>query len=327
MLVHQREEQDGLKKTLQATQYQLFNCQKDLEQMEKEVVTTQKLKEQVFQLHKELLLMGELQQKYQEKLQANKFSHTIHPDYKEQISSLKSKIKSTKLELQQKSYHLAGYQAKITELDDVIKNKDLALEDMKKKLETVKSSQEDEIKAVDDKYRSMMKINRKMESEIYRLQSQLDELGWKQSGKLSRPGQQIFSSHIEGYPHSLIEEDSRDRTNSDPLRTSSAKDRVKRMGSVPVNCKMDGGTIWTHTLERSSSSASAESTFEVIENSTMTNTSSSTEGYSTSRTDWYSVESNKSASGHLSFYTDSSELRQSGAHSSNNTCDKNGFCS
>ncbi|KAL3871551.1 hypothetical protein ACJMK2_039542 [Sinanodonta woodiana] len=227
LLVQQREEEESLRKKLQIAESQLFNTEKELEHMKEQAALNLKLKEQVFQLHKELLLMGELQQKCQEKLQRMKPSIRSKQEHESLINSLKAETKVLKTKLESRSVNLKVCKARISELEEEIKNKDNSLLELKRKLEMAKSGHNEEIQCVEEKHQCLMRINQQLGSQILNLYSEIENL--RTAKRKYGPGD--HQKHSEEGRQSSTEQisfdSSSDQTMREPLaRITSPSERL-----------------------------------------------------------------------------------------------------
>ncbi|XP_064616348.1 hamartin-like [Liolophura sinensis] len=162
-------------KMLQQADYRLFNTLRDLQTLQGQAALTKELQDQISRLNKELMLMGELQQRYQEQLAVR---HNQEPRVEEdyQVTSLQSEIKALKRQMDLKQVQITGMQKKVLELEETIKHKDITQTDLKRSLEMVKTSHQEEIKAVECKYQSSVKIGQQLESHIMDLYGQIETL-------------------------------------------------------------------------------------------------------------------------------------------------------
>ena len=238
LLVRQREEQDALKKKLQEAENKLFHHKQEIVHLKEQEELATKLKDQVLQTHKELMLMGELQQKYQENLNINKYRNNKQPEHEMLVSTLKAEIKVLQAQWNRDSLQLTACQQKLMELEENVKNKDVCINELKKKLEDVKVSQEDEIKAVEDKYGSVIKINQGLEGKLLQLYSQVDELKCPKQTKGTK-GASFSSFH--NFNEDFLE---RGRTESDPAAMETVtKPTICKVPSVPPNYTLHHRTM------------------------------------------------------------------------------------
>ncbi|XP_046552596.1 hamartin-like [Haliotis rubra] len=176
LLITQREDHDKLKKALQETEHRLFDKEKQLEMMTEAVSRTNKLKEHVFTQQKEILLLGELQHKYQEKIDLLKRQQHTHPQHDHVVMAMKAEVKSLKSQLSRQTVLLDTSQRKLSECEETLKDKEIALGEMKTKLEAVKAIHGNELKAVEEKYRLSMRINQEYEGKVLDMFTLTDQL-------------------------------------------------------------------------------------------------------------------------------------------------------
>ncbi|XP_067662773.1 hamartin-like isoform X2 [Haliotis asinina] len=176
LLITQREDHDKLKKALQETEHRLFDKEKQLEMMTEAVSRTNKLKEHVFTQQKEILLLGELQHKYQEKIDLLKRQQHTHPQHDHVVMAMKAEVKSLKSQLSRQTVLLDTSQRKLSECEETLKDKEIALGEMKTKLEAVKAIHGNELKAVEEKYRLSMHINQEYEGKVLDMFTLTDQL-------------------------------------------------------------------------------------------------------------------------------------------------------
>lgn len=238
LLVRQREEQDALKKKLQEAENKLFHRQQEIVYLKEQEEIAQKLKDQMLQTHKELMLMGELQQKYQENININKYRNNKQPEHDMVVATLKAEIKVIQAQWERDSIQLTACQQKILEMEEIIKNKDVCVKELKAKLEEVKVSQEDEIKAVEDKYQSLVKITQGLEGKLLELYSQMDELTYpKQRQGCDNAVAASFLPISQSLPEEFTE---RSRTESDPVVMETvSKPILCKTPSVPPHCTLN----------------------------------------------------------------------------------------
>ncbi|CAG2207837.1 TSC1 [Mytilus edulis] len=236
---------------LQESEKKLFHNQQEISHLKEQEEIAQKLKDQMLQTHKELMLMGELQQKYQENININKYRNNKQPEhdmvvstlkaeikgqYNKQpehdmvVSTLKAEIKVLQAQLDRDSLQLTACQQRIIELEENVKNKDVCVTELKEKLEDVKISQEDEIKSIEDKYQAVMKINQGLEGKLLQLYSQVDEL---------RRPKQTKGASVSPLHEYVDSSNNRNRTESDPSAMETApkqtEQTVYKFHSAPAN--------------------------------------------------------------------------------------------
>lgn len=235
LLVRQREEQDLLKQRLQETESKLFKSDKEKSHLQEEVQFTQKLKEQVFTLHKEVLLMGELHQHYQEQINSARIHRKTKHEQDLHVTAQSAEISALKRQLKSVTMTSEASQARANQLEANIKTKDIALSEIKQSLADVITNHQEELKSIEEKYQTMVKVNQQLEGKILRLYSQVDELGQprqSKDGSRSKEESPDSTASKEGSP-------TRERTGSDPtIVTNISKTPLCKMTSVPTYCEM-----------------------------------------------------------------------------------------
>ncbi|XP_060069721.1 hamartin-like [Ylistrum balloti] len=229
LLVRQREEQDVLKQRLQETESKLFKSEKEKNHLQEEVQFTQKLKEQVFTLHKEVLLMGELHQHYQEQINSARIHTKTKHEQDLHVMSQAAEITALKKKLKSITLTSEASQSRVNQLEANIKTKDIALAEIKQSLADVISNHQEELKSIDEKYQCMVKVNQQLEGRILHLYSQVDELTKPLKTKEASPSS---TASKEVSP-------TRERAGSDPtIVTNISKTPLCKMTSVPTYCEM-----------------------------------------------------------------------------------------
>ncbi|XP_061169863.1 hamartin-like isoform X2 [Saccostrea echinata] len=230
LLIKQREDQDALKAKLQSTEAQLFQEQRVNQHLKEQVQMTQRLKEQVLQLHKELLLMGELQGKYETKLSVIRNSHHAKPEQETMIGTLRAENTALREKMKSNTLNLEGFGKRVQELEGNVQNKQMTIEELQRQLHYAKICQQDEIKAVEDKYSSICSINQRLEGHIMSLYAQIDQLQQPKQAKIAIP-----------QPPNVSDDSApRERTGSVPTKPPSVKPPLTKMSSVPLGCGLAG---------------------------------------------------------------------------------------
>ncbi|XP_053380721.1 hamartin-like isoform X2 [Mercenaria mercenaria] len=235
LLVRQREEQDNLNKRLMATEAKLFNTEKELEKMRDVASLNTKLKDQVLQFQKEVLLMGELQQKCNDKLLANKASRATRLEHEHAKAVLHKQLEEKTRELADKTLLLEGCQHQLKEQHDLLSNRETALSELKLTVEKIKTSHEDELKCVQDKHLAATHVNQALESHILQLYMEIEEVKAKLKGGVRTSVAMDAATSQDDKGGDSVQE-FRERTSSDPLQQSPTlkKKTLTRMTSLPV---------------------------------------------------------------------------------------------
>ncbi|XP_014673171.1 PREDICTED: hamartin-like [Priapulus caudatus] len=162
-----------LNKELQNTQAKLFTAEHRLEMIEGEVALNNTLKARTIELSKQLLLSGELLEKYQQRVEEEGASPcaelpaSLIGSYTHEINALKRKLKVTESQLEAKN-------TRLVELEAALGKKDLIITEQKRSLEHSKSLDKGKIQALEGKYQAMKAIAARFEEHILQLYNRLD---------------------------------------------------------------------------------------------------------------------------------------------------------
>ncbi|XP_076436309.1 hamartin-like [Babylonia areolata] len=173
LLLTQKAENDELKKELQEERAKSFELEKDNQMMCLDMATAKKWQEQVEQLQKEMLLMGEAQERLQNLLdhqqRIGQENATLSNNML--VQALRAEIKDLKKDKDEVGLKLDASQCRLVDLEEFAKSKDIVMAEMKNNFEASKAAHAEELKAVEDKYNSMIHINQELISEILRLRA------------------------------------------------------------------------------------------------------------------------------------------------------------
>lgn len=207
---------------LQEANQKLFQAEKRLELMEEQVADKEKLKEQMFILQKELLLMGELQRQYQEKLEGIDNQCTEKEKRQDYVNALEAEMKDLRQCLQQKEVLADNWKTRYSEHDENLKSKDVKIDELKKCLDGVKCKYSEQIKVTEAKCESVMKVNQNLQNHILILRGEIEVLKKKSLGQ------------NELLPESIVEE--RDTTRAFPTtREVSTECGLETKSELPVS--------------------------------------------------------------------------------------------
>lgn len=168
-------QEDFLRKELEKTQSEMFNIHHELQFMQEQVSLNLKLKNEVEKLNRQLLLMTELNQKFQEK-------NSLHNDqqYEVELSSLQEsyirEISSLRAAVNWKEANMDSLRGRITDLENLAVKKEKSISEQKRILKTTKEAYELQIKAVEDKHNARRLICQHFESDILRLYHKLEKI-------------------------------------------------------------------------------------------------------------------------------------------------------
>ncbi|XP_038063703.1 hamartin-like [Patiria miniata] len=175
LLVHHKHEVDKVTKNLQAANAQCFTVQQELDNTRADIATNRHLKDEIARLNKELLLMGETNVKYQERVDGMRRDENRTEEREMSWVTLKKDLAASQEALKAKSVQLEAARARIAEMEAALTLKDVAMAEQKRFLENVKSLTKGKIEAMDGKYNALQKINQRLEAHILKLTKHLKE--------------------------------------------------------------------------------------------------------------------------------------------------------
>lgn len=160
------------KKEFQHVKASLFSVGNELKEAEAQASLCEQLKAQIEYLQKELILMGEMQQKYREKIS----QLALLSDDRTLIGQecCYEEVKNLNALVDSKSSSLEVMKSRVAELESLLTKKDMLVADQKRALKTVKEECEERLEAVEAKYRSQIATNRKLEEYILELNKKLE---------------------------------------------------------------------------------------------------------------------------------------------------------
>ncbi|XP_043914680.1 hamartin-like isoform X2 [Protopterus annectens] len=162
-----------LKIELQKAKNKISNTEYMLNQLRQKLSTSESVQQHMDFLTKQLLILGEVNEIYMEKLQhcnadTSKEVQMLHDTH------LKEQEKQ-KLCILQQNQRLDSAQKRIAELESQLTKKEHLLLEQKKFLEDVKSQARVQLKAAEDRYLAQKHITQRFESHILDLYSQLEK--------------------------------------------------------------------------------------------------------------------------------------------------------
>ncbi|XP_022905445.1 hamartin [Onthophagus taurus] len=189
-LVHSKlkEEHEELEKKLISTKDQLIAIDLKWQSAESDLISTMTevkiAKEQaeagergrleLDRLNRELLLLGELQLKYQERMNDAALLKRSDVELIKLTEAYKYEIQGYNNQLETKQNQLDACKARILDLEHKVQRHDDTTISHKKQLNDVKEACNTKIKAVESKYQTQLAINRALEDKIVELRSQIE---------------------------------------------------------------------------------------------------------------------------------------------------------
>lgn len=166
---------DLLSKELQSCKARVFELEQETKSLRDQANLSQQLKDQIARLNKELLLMGELQQLYQQRLASVSLSHQPRQEMTFILDTYKAEVETQKVSLDQKTVLLDATKTKLVEAEEMIKQKDIALGEQKKLFEEMKMMYKGERSALEEKYNAQKKIQLTLQAQLLDVHSRLGQ--------------------------------------------------------------------------------------------------------------------------------------------------------
>ncbi|XP_054769936.2 hamartin-like [Lytechinus pictus] len=166
LLVTHRLEVDKVKKDLKVSNSSLFDIEQELASARGDIATNNHLKDEIKRLNKEILLLGETNTKYKEKIEESKLSKALVEEEDKRRECLKKELADCHDAARQKSIQLEAAKARITEIDALLIQRDRSIAEQKRYLESVKSLSNGKIEAMEAKYNSLKKVTQRLEGEL-----------------------------------------------------------------------------------------------------------------------------------------------------------------
>ncbi|XP_069705374.1 hamartin isoform X2 [Periplaneta americana] len=160
-------------KEFQQVESMLFEVGNEMRQAVAQASAGEQLRGDMEQLQKELILMGELQQKYRDR-----FSQLPLRNNEEEVAYIQDayceEIRAINEMLEQRNSVLEAAKARVADLESVMTRRDMIIADQKRVLKQVKEEYQEKLEAVESKYETQRAITQRMESHILELYNQLE---------------------------------------------------------------------------------------------------------------------------------------------------------
>ncbi|KAK7095290.1 hypothetical protein V1264_006720 [Littorina saxatilis] len=238
LLLTQKAENDELKTELQQVRAKSFELEKYNDMLRSDMASVHKWKSQVIQLQKEMLLMGEAQDRLQNHLQQQQRMGQENSVLASEmlIHALKAEMKGVKRENMRLTLTLEATQCRLMDLDEFSKSKDVVMGEVRNTFEEAKAKHAEELQAVDEKYRSMLHINQQVDAQVLKLQAENDCLQQKLVSSQLRASRNRDKDRGQspgaggGGPSSQTSSPAREESQSPKAETSSGKEEAKGTG-------------------------------------------------------------------------------------------------
>ena len=157
-----------------------FNSMSEADMLRKKEGDRIKAENEVIELRKEVLLLGEMLRKYREQSKAPKIiDHERDRMIKQAFENQLSTIQSTLISRTNEMEVLKG---KNQELQDLLSKKDQVVQEQKKLCERIREDAHEGKKEIENLYKDVVSANMHLESKILELQDQLSKASNKHSG-------------------------------------------------------------------------------------------------------------------------------------------------
>ncbi|XP_023715009.1 hamartin isoform X2 [Cryptotermes secundus] len=161
-------------KELQQVKSVFFEVTNEMQHAVAEASAGQQLRSNLEELQKELILMGELQQKYRDRFSQLPLLRHYEEEQAHLHHSYREELKGVNEMLESRNSLLEAAKARIIELDSVVTRRDMIIADQKRILKQVKEEYQKKLEAVESKCDTHRAIRQRMESHVLELYHQLD---------------------------------------------------------------------------------------------------------------------------------------------------------
>ncbi|XP_067137028.1 hamartin [Centruroides vittatus] len=237
-LIQQKQENEVLRCELRKVYSQLAETKLELDSAFRQVNRCQKLEEEAKWLSKQVVLLGEMNQHFRERIESLQPTPVIAAEEAMWKTSALSEISALKQKLEAKTILLEDYQSKNAQLETAIANNTTIMAEQKQLLEMTKSCHQDILNAKDSKIATLQKIWEQQEVYILELQQKLKIAESKASTPTRRERQKV-AENIAGHMPVLVPETAADETDCNPFRSEEpasdvpdAAEETSRMGEL-----------------------------------------------------------------------------------------------
>nr|CAI5859943.1 unnamed protein product [Callosobruchus analis] len=134
----------------------------------------EKGRKELEQLSKELLMLGELQLKYQEKLEHLESKRMVEEELRLTKEAYKEEIRALNQHLESKVATLESYRNRMVELEHALEIKEDMVLAQKQLLSGLNEQHFEKLEAVESKYQTQLMVNRALEEKLLELRQRLD---------------------------------------------------------------------------------------------------------------------------------------------------------
>uniref|UniRef100_A0A1B6KCA2 Uncharacterized protein n=2 Tax=Graphocephala atropunctata TaxID=36148 RepID=A0A1B6KCA2_9HEMI len=173
MLKKEREKTVNVTKELNETKASLFNATNELHHVTTVASEGQGLRESVTRLQRELVVGGEVQERYRQRVNSllRHLQHSTEVEITQ--NSFSSQVSALNQELQNQNNALSAAMLRLNELDAQLAKRDATSAESKCLLEEAKNEFHDQLAVAESNYNNLKMANTKLEGELVELRYQL----------------------------------------------------------------------------------------------------------------------------------------------------------
>ncbi|XP_056635013.1 hamartin isoform X2 [Diorhabda sublineata] len=164
----------SLETQLLDVQADLFEAFAELNVAKQKLQQGEKGKKELEELNQELLLIGELHLKYQERLKivdCGKVDQSLLEDVRKACNE---EVRNLNVQLETKQANLEAYRSRVVELEHALTMKDDLILSQKQMIGTINEGKFEKLEALESKYQTQIVINRGLEEKIMELWQRVD---------------------------------------------------------------------------------------------------------------------------------------------------------
>ncbi|PSN42592.1 hypothetical protein C0J52_08706 [Blattella germanica] len=173
-------------KEFQQVESMLFEVGNEMQQAIAQASAGERLRGDMEQLQKELILMGELQQKYRDRFSQLPLLRHHEDEVALLQDSYCEEIKGITEMLESRNSALEASKARNSELESVVTRRDMIIADQKRVLKQVKEEYHEKLQSVESKYQTQRSITQRMESHILELYQRIELAEYASKRKSTR---------------------------------------------------------------------------------------------------------------------------------------------
>lgn len=150
---------------------ELLQASMELQGMKNKVATNIELRAEVDRLNKELILSGELQQKYREKFSSLSSPSNLRIEMEQRTAAYNNDLLAQKAALDARLQQLDANKERVAELENQVLQKDQSINEQKNMIKNIKEQYEEQIQAKTDQNQGLQAQSLNLVSEVLYLQN------------------------------------------------------------------------------------------------------------------------------------------------------------